>query len=179
MRRTIATVAALAALVPLAGCELFSLETEIPEMCIGFNDRLIPGVKGGMAFERSIVSDPLDTFGAYVELDAEITGARATLKVKNGAADLSFLDQLTVTLKGAGANSDIAPISLVSCYDYACASDTSESTLTNTPPRGVMDAIKAGMVEVEVTMQGDLPEQDWVVDIELCVSGKARAALEI
>jgi hypothetical protein len=176
MRRTVAT---LCALLPLAGCELFSLETDIPEMCINFKDRLIPGVGANADFERSISSDPLDTFGAYVELDAEITSARARLKVKSGANDLSFIDELTVTLKGAEPDSQIAPIALVSCYDYACASDSNEATLTETPPRGVMDAIKAGRIEVEVSMKGDLPEQDWVVDIELCVSGKARAALEL
>ena len=170
---------AIAALVPLTGCELFSVETEIPELCIGFNDRLIPGVAGSMDFERSIVADPLQTLGAYIELDAEITSARASLHAKSGVSDLSFIDSIEVTLMGAEPGNQIAPLSLVSCTDFECASDTMDTTLVQTPPSGVMDAIKAGKVELQVRMAGDMPQQDWVVDIELCVSGKARAALSL
>jgi hypothetical protein len=132
-----------------------------------------------MDFERSIVADPLETLGAYIELDAEITSARATLRAKRGVSDLSFLDTLEVTLRGSEPGSSTAPIQLVSCVDFACASDGLEATLTETPPAGAMDVIKAGQVELEVRMVGDLPREDWVVDIELCVAGRARAALEI
>lgn len=172
-------VAAVAALLPLSGCELFAIETDIPELCVGFNDRLIPGVKGGEDFERSVLADPLKTFGAYVELDADITAANATLRAKSGVSSLAFLDSLSVTIKSTAFGGQLVPLSLVRCADYACASDTLESTISQTPPDGIMDVIQDGQVELEVKMTGDLPEQDWVVDIEVCVSGKARAALEL
>jgi hypothetical protein len=179
MSRHSLVACALAALVPLTGCELFAVETEIPELCVGFNDRLMPGAKGGSEFERTVLADPLKTFGAYVALDAEITEARATLRAKTGVTSLAFIDSLSVSITPTTYVPGVGKLSLVSCEDYACASDTMESTVAETPPQGIMDVIESGQVELEVRMTGDLPEEDWVVDIEVCVSGKARAAIEL
>lgn len=179
MSRHTLIACALAALVPLTGCELFAIETEIPELCVGFNNRLMPGARGGNEFERTVLADPLKTFGAYVALDAEITLARATLRAKSGVSSLAFIDSLSVKLKPTSVVPGVSTLSLVSCEDYECASDTMESTVANTPPTGIMDVIESGQVELEVRMTGDLPAEDWVVDIEVCVSGKARAALEL
>jgi hypothetical protein len=172
-------VVAACALLPLSGCELFAVETDVPEMCINFKDRLLAGVHGGSEFERKVVADPLDSFSAYVALDAEITEARATLRAKSGVTSLAFLDTLSVTIRSVEFGGYTAPLSLVSCAEYSCASDSLEATLVSVPPDGIMDMVTQGQVELEVRMTGDLPDDDWVVDIEVCVSGKARAAIEL
>jgi hypothetical protein len=178
-RSSFRRVIALTALLPLGGCPLFSVSAEIPEMCVGFHDRLIAGVKPGGSFERKIVADPLSSFGAYLSLGADITDAKATIHAKSGVANLAFIDSISVSLAGADTTNPMAPISLVDCIDYACASDTMDATLTNTPPEGVLDLLASGKVQIELTLTGDLPENDWVVDLEVCISGSVHAALEL
>jgi hypothetical protein len=166
---------AFAVLAPLSGCAIFSVEAEIPEMCMTFHDRMIAGVPAGEEFARSITVDPLEFFGPWVELDAEITQARATLVARRGVSDLSFLESLTVVMRGT--TQDALP--LVNCVDYACASDDMVSTLADTTPDGIMNIVREGDISLDLVMTGDLPESEWVVDVQVCVSGRAKAALSL
>ena len=170
----------LLVLVPLAGCSIFSVEGEIPEVCMSFHDRQIEGVKPGDVFERTFTGDPISALSAFVELDAEITQARATLTATDGVSDLTFLESVTVVMRPAGTPAkDASGVSLVDCGDFDCASTSMTSVLTDVPPTEALDVVAAGAVEIDVVLAGDLPQHEWVVDLEVCLSGRARAQLDL
>ena len=170
---------AFLALIPLAGCSIFAVEGEIPEVCMSFHDRLIEGVEPGDDFVKSFTGDPISALSAFVELDAEIKSATAELTAIDGVTDLAFLESVTVVMRPAGPRAKDTSVSLVDCGDYACASDTLSATLTDVPPAEALDVLAAGAVEIDVVLAGDLPEHDWVVDLEVCLSGRARAQLAL
>jgi hypothetical protein len=163
----------------LAGCSLVSVEGEIPEVCMGFHNRLIEGVDPGDSYARTFEGDPISALSSFVELDAEITTATATLTARSGVEDLSFLESVTVVMRSAAPAAKSAAIPLVDCGDYACASDSEVSTLTDVPPPGALELVADGPVQIDLVLAGELPEHDWVVDVEVCVSGVARASLAL
>jgi hypothetical protein len=166
---------ALAALAPLAGCDLFSVEAEVPEVCLSFHDRLVTGVAPGDALDKTLSFDALEVFGPWVELDADITSATATLTARSGVADLSFIESITVVMRGDGP----AEVPLVDCGDFACASSGMSATLADRPPADVNALLRERALRLDVIVTGALPQEDWVVNLDVCLSGVAKAALSL
>jgi hypothetical protein len=160
------------AILPLAACDIFSVEAEVPEMCMTFHDRAIAGVEPGGSFVKSLTVDALELFGPWVELDAQVTEARATLTAKSGVSDLRFLQTVNVVMRGTTEEA-----LLVDCADYACASDGMTSTLADSPPDDVNHILREREINLDVIMTGALPSGEWVVDLEVCVSGVAKAGI--
>ena len=59
----------------LCGCSLFSAAADIPEVCVTMRDRTVAGVAPGEPYRRRLVTDPLDVFGGFFRVNAEITAA--------------------------------------------------------------------------------------------------------
>ena len=175
MRRVVPVLA----LLPLAGCPLFSVGAKVQEMCVTLQDRTIKGVPAGEPFRDSSLIDPLESFGAFFELNGTITSAHATLRVRQGATDLKFLESVRVSIRGVEPGSEMPPASLVRCTDFSCASESDTAELETDVPEDVVDYVRAGMVQLDLTMTGALPRTDWKVDLEVCLSGEASVELSL
>jgi hypothetical protein len=162
------------ALAPLAACDVFSVKAEVPEMCMTFHDRAVAGTAPGAEFARSLSVDALELFGPWVDLDADITSARATLTARRGVGNLAFLESVNVIMRGTTEEA-----LLVNCEDYACASDGMTSTLADAPPSDVNPILRERNISLDVVMTGALPTEEWVVDLEVCITGAAKASLSL
>ena len=181
MRTLSLSSAALAALSIglLSGCPVLSAEAEIGEMCVTFKDRTIKGTAAGQPFRHSVIAEPFEVFPALLQFDMEISHARATLILKQGAEDFSFLESISVYARGVEAGNELPPVALVNCPDYLCASDGGETSFDTDVPGTLGDYVAAGAMQLDITLRGPLPETDFTVDIEVCVSGLASVALEL
>ncbi len=175
MRRS----ALVAALATLSGCPLFSMEAQIPEMCVTFNDRAILGVPDGEDYRESLIADPLTSFGAFFELSGEVRSATARIKARSGASDLMFLETVRVSMRGIEPGAEMPPAALVNCDGFTCASPSDVAELTTRVPGDVMEYVRRGRVQIDVTLSGPLPKSAWNADIEVCLSGEASLELSL
>ena len=178
MRTLVVRSAALLALLPLGGCPLFSAGIDVPEMCVTLHDRKVQGVAPGQPLRRQIIADPLSELGPFLQLDGQIDHARVTLHAQD-VPDLMFLDDVTVTVRSKDPGSALAPLWLIQCAEYACASPSVEASAEAQTPSDTLDYLQGGTMQLDITMTGPLPETEWTVDVEICMSGNAQVAVEL
>jgi hypothetical protein len=176
MRRFLPMLATLAPLL-LAGCPLLSAAVEIPEVCVTYHDRTITGRSPGTAFRHSLLFDATASLSPFLQLGGEITSARATLRAHHEVVGLAFLEGIRVSLRGVEPGAARPPITLVRCADYACATANHTTSLASDVQEDIMGYLGTGEVQLDVTLTGPLPEHDWTVDVEVCLSGHATVAL--
>lgn len=172
---------AAAAVAMLSGCPFATVEAELGEMCVTFKDRTISGTPAGESYRHSVIAKPFEVFPKLLEVGMDIESARVSLTVKDGAADLSFLENIQVWVRGVEQGNELPPVSLIDCGDFTCASAQSEpqTSFATDVPGSLGDYLAAGAVQLDITLRGPLPEHDFTVDVEVCVSGGASLALKL
>jgi hypothetical protein len=175
MRRALTALFVL----PLAGCPLLTVSTELPEVCVTLHDRIVGGQPAGGVVRDGALIDPLQALPGFFSVAGEITSARATLRARGDVADLGFLETVRVSVRGVQPGRELPPLTLVRCLDFGCASQGASTDLHPSVPAELTPYLAAGQLQVDVTLGGPLPEHDWAVDIEVCISGQATLALEL
>jgi hypothetical protein len=164
----------LVPLLALAGCPLFSVEGEIPEMCMTFANREVEGVFGP-TLTKTFTYDEPDVFKGFADIDATLTSARARLHAVSGVDSFAFLEGVEVKIQSGG----LEPLTIVACAEGACASQTAETEMAADVPESTADYFMTGPIHVTVTLSGELPSSTWFTDVEVCVSGTASASLSL
>jgi len=162
----------LLALPLIAACDFFSVDTELDDACVAFDNQVVPGNTSGK-LERTFVYDKLAVLDGFISLDADVTHLDVTLRAVKGAADLSFLDSVSVSLESGG----LPALEVIRCDDGACASDTTTSSVSEAAPAGLIAYALSGKIQVKVVLTGPLPESDWSADVKVCLSGQAHLAV--
>src|SRR5262249_50040324 len=141
MRRSMSRLVALFALVPLlGGCDLFSVATSVDDVCMTFTDRKVDGVPVGGKLTKSFTYDELGIADGFISVDATVKALSLGMKVTEGAADLSFLKSIHLTI----STDTLPPVELISCDDYQCASSSTEASLSVSAPEDIMKYALAG-----------------------------------
>jgi hypothetical protein len=158
--------------VPLIGCDLFSAETQLDNVCMQLDNRSIDGVPSGK-LTRSFSYDDLSLFDGFISADATVSDLSVTLTGVRGVSDLSFLESVHVSIESNG----LPPADVIACDDGECASDTLTSTVHVTAPPRLTDYALGGAMKITLSVSGDLPKTDWAANLRVCLSGSAKVAI--
>jgi hypothetical protein len=165
----------LVALALTAGCDFFSVDTELDDACIELNNKVIDGATNG-ELKKVYTYDDLSVADGFISLGADITHFEVTLQAVDGVSDLSFLDSVRVTL----SNADLPSLEVIRCDDGACASATRIASVSQAAPPNLADYALTGQVTVGVGLYGpDLPTTSWTANVKICLSGSAHVAAGI
>lgn len=157
-------------LVALAsGCDIFAVETEFEDACINFNQRVIDGAPSGM-LQRTFTTDELEVVNKFFELSTNITELRVALTAEDGVNDLTFLDNVRVTVTNEGLDT----LELVRCENGDCASTSMETELAVEGTPLLNSYIAGHKLQVTVIVTGPLPTNDWTANLSICMSGSAK-----
>jgi hypothetical protein len=128
------------------------------------------------AVEHAFVHEDLDVLAPLLDsgLDAEVFFTAATLRADH---DLDFVRR--VDLVGSSANPDatLPAIDLASCAGDC--NDGHEVSLVGAEDRSMMEYLTTGALEFRMTVSGELPTEDWALDVDVCLRGDVshRASL--
>jgi len=165
----------LVALALTAGCDFFSVDTELDDACVEFNNKTVDGATNG-ELKKVFTYDDLSVADGFIKLNADITHFEVTLQGVEGVTDLSFLDSVRVTI----SNADLPSLEVIRCDDGACASDTRISSVSQAAPPNLADYALAGQVTIGVGLYGpNLPTTSWTANVKVCLSGSAHVAAGI
>jgi hypothetical protein len=163
------TLSVLALLPILGGCDLFTAEANLDNVCMQLDDRIVDGAPGGKIV-RTVSYDDLSIFDGFISLDAKVTDLRVALKATQGVSNLSFLDSVHVTI----TSGTLPPLELLACDGGACASSTKETTVAIDAPDNLIDYALNGTMKIALSVSGPLPTSDWMANVQVCLSGTAQ-----
>lgn len=158
------------------GCPLLeiSIEAEVKDVCMTYEDLEVPGSDGSGALSHRVVFDDLQDVDGLDELDGNVEFVSVVLRAKSGVSDFSFLDAAHVTVASADPASDLPEATIVDCSGDGCARDGAELTIFASESVDALAYLRSDAIAIGLDVAGELPETAWVVDIDVCVKGKVR-----
>ena len=164
---------ALVTLVP--ACPLLDVEVEAPEVCLTYPNLMVTGVGGATSLDQSFTLDDLDSIHQLTELDASVHFVRAQVRAR-GVADLGFVETTKLTVASDDPDSTLPTLTV-----YDCEGCESDAAVLDVPARDQGDAlayVKGDSVVIGVAFTGEMPANDWAMDVDVCFSASAHYTLE-
>ena len=164
----------LASLLALPACPLLDVTAQVQEVCMTYSGVTIPGVPVGQtSIEQSFTLDQLQGASAFARsaanADAQLTFTHAEIRAVSGVSGFSFVQKAELSIASGDPNSTLPTLSVFDCEGCGTSSPALDVDNATTVP--VQDYIKTGSLVVTIALQGTPPENDWVADVDVCMSG--------
>lgn len=161
-------VPVLAALT--GGCSP-SFEADLPDVEITQHGLKMAGVPGAAVVgDTSVTSSFTLSPSTWAKrMNSEIFVHRATITDSDSLANLNFIKSARVTAAVSALSEGTTPI-----MDYERSVDAPSTSVIAVSPPAPIDVTSlwsANQVVIELQVAGQLPEQDWTVDLALNLSG--------
>jgi len=151
----------------LTGCPLLEVDVEMQEVCITRRGVEIEGVTE-TSFSRGFVFDDLSDIHELLEHDADLRFVRARIRAASGVSGLGFVDSAAVSFENT-------PV--YSC-DGDCPTLDNEIELAAGVQTNAVDYLAQDSIAVQLEVSGELPATAWSVDVDVCVRGHIKYAVE-
>jgi hypothetical protein len=166
--RLLSIVPVLAALT--GGCSP-SFEADLPDVEITQHGLKMAGVPAAVVVGDTSVTSPF-TFSSSTRtkcMNSQIFVHHLTITARDGLFNLDFIKFARVTVATLAS-----PDNTTAIMDYARSADAPSSSAIEVSlpaPIDVTSLWSAGQAVIELQVAGQLPEQDWTVDVTLSLSG--------
>jgi hypothetical protein len=166
--RLFSIVPVLAALT--SGCSP-SFEADLPDVEITQHGLKMAGVPGAaLVGDASVTSSFTFSSSAWAKhMNSEVLVHKVTITASNGLPNLDFIKDARVTAAAPAISEGATDLVNYERSQDAPSSATIEVTMP--APVDITSLWSAGQVVVELQVAGQLPEQDWTVDVTVQVSG--------
>jgi hypothetical protein len=160
----------LASLLVLPACPLLDVQAQVEEVCMTYRGVTIPGVPVGQTtIDQSFTLDQLQGAKDLADADAELTFTHAEVRAVSGVSDFSFVQKADLSIASGDPNSTLPTVSVFTCE--GCGTSASALDVDNAATIPVQDYIKTGSLVVTIALQGTPPANDWIADVDVCMSG--------
>ncbi|MEO6772222.1 MAG: hypothetical protein ABI467_04270 [Kofleriaceae bacterium] len=160
----------MASLLVLPACPLLAVNAEVQEVCLTYRGVTIPGVPVGQtSIEQSFTIDQLQGAKDLADADAQLTFTHAEIRAVSGVSDFSFVQQADLSIASGDPDSTLPTLSVFSCE--GCGTSAPAIDVDHATSVPVQDYIKSGSLIVTIALQGTPPANDWVADVDVCMSG--------
>lgn len=163
------------ALVALAsGCS-FSVEADLPEVEITQRGLLVPGVPqttppSEVSVTSSFTLSSSDAAWAK-DMNSDVRVHQVMIVPAGGTPNLDFIDLARMTMSASPTSQYTTEIMNYQRGTQAPSSSVIEVSMSSAPV-DITAAWSAANTIIEVQIAGQLPAQDWTVDVTLNLSGK-------
>jgi hypothetical protein len=163
---------ALAFLSLAAGGCMLKVEADVPDVEITQHDLLFTGVPqagslGDVALSKSF-SQQHQKLDLPSGLTTEVNALGVTMTAKTGIESFDFLQNLRLTMNDGVHD----PVELINYQRDPNAPSTNVLEMPSANPVNTLDEWKTDSATFTVTVAGQLPSQDWTVDLSVDFSGK-------
>ena len=160
----------LASLLVLPACPLLDINAQVQEVCLTYRGVTIPGVPVGQtSIDQSFTLDQLQGAKDLADADAQLTFTHAEVRAVSGVSGFSFVQKAELSIASGDPNSTLPTLTVVDCE--GCGTSAAALDVDNPTTVPVQDYIKTGSLVVTIALQGTPPANDWVADVDVCMSG--------
>jgi len=153
-----------------SGC---SASADIPEVVVTQSDIEFAGVPHipGLALQNTLSTsfDHPEDVSLPEDLHPELHPLFATITGRDDTADLSFIQELTLTISSRSQGAP--PPHVVATYAKGSAAPSRVVQLKIDGASDVLSYWKTKKAFYDVTISGELPEQDWAIDVSVGFAG--------
>ena len=161
----------------LAGCPLLDVEVEVGETCLHHQDVHVDGLAAGTSTHQSFVFDDLSPIHDLMDLDANLRLVRADLHATSGIADFGFVEGAHLAVASGDPDSTLPTLTVLDCTGD-CLADGTTLVVPAAVQTDVVDYVRGDSVVVDVQLDGQVPADDWTMDVDVCMSGHFAYAVE-
>ena len=169
-------LAPLALLLVLPACPLLDVEVEVGEVCMTYHDVRVDATNLG-ATSESFVIDDLSGLDDLLELDTRLELTRAEFRATSGVASLAFINRAQVTIASGDPESTLPTLDVVDC-DGDCLANGTTLSVPAGAQQDATEYLRTGSLVVELDVAGELPQQEWTMDVDVCMSGRVGYTVE-
>jgi hypothetical protein len=162
------------ALLLLTGCPLLEIEASIEEVCVTYRDIQIEGVAGDRV-QHSFTADDLGQLQTFVEQDAEMSFTRVAIRAHGGA--FAAVTSARVAVASGDPASTLPTLSIVEC-DGDCLPDGNTLAIPADTQHSAVEYVATGSLVIDMDLRGQLPAETWTADVDVCMTGAFRFAVE-
>lgn len=161
-------------LAALAGACSFSAEADLPEVDVTQHGVVVPGLPipkwvGDVSVTSSFMFSSSNTAWAK-RMNSQIGVRQVTVTATGGVPNLDFVKSAHLTMADA---TNLETTTDVANYDRSDAAPSSSVIEVSMPtPIDITTMWSADQTVIELAVAGQLPEQDWTVDVALKLTGK-------
>jgi hypothetical protein len=160
----------LASLLVLPACPLLDVQAQVQEVCMTYRGVTIPGVPVGQtSIDQSFTLDQLQGAKDLADADAQLTFTHAEVRAVSGVSDFSFVQKAELSIASGDPNSTLPTVSVFDCE--GCGTSAAALDVDNAATVPVQDYIKSGSLVVTIALEGTPPANDWIADVDVCMSG--------
>jgi hypothetical protein len=160
----------LAALFVLPACPLLEVNAQVEQVCLTYRGVTIPGVPVGQtSIEQSFTLDQLQGAKDLADADAQLTFTHAEVRAVSGVSGFSFVQKAELSIASGDPSSTLPTVSVFDCE--GCGTSAPALDVDNAATAPVQDYIKTGSLIVTIALEGTPPENDWIADVDVCMSG--------
>ncbi|MEP6862430.1 MAG: hypothetical protein ABJE66_17530 [Deltaproteobacteria bacterium] len=160
----------VASLLVLPACPLLDVQAQVQEVCLTYRGVTIPGVPVGQtSIDQSFTFDQLQGAKDLADADAQLTFTHAEVRAVSGVSDFSFVQTADLSIASGDPNSTLPTVSVFDCE--GCGTSAAALDVDNAATVPVQDYIKTGSLIVTIALQGTPPANDWVADVDVCMTG--------
>jgi hypothetical protein len=160
----------LASLLVLPACPLLEVQAQVEEVCLTYRGVMIPGVPVGQtSIDQSFTLDQLQGAKDLADADAQLTFTHAEVRAVSGVSGFSFVQKAELSIASGDPNSTLPTVSVFDCE--GCGTPAAALDVDNAATVPVQDYIKTGSLVVTIALEGTPPANDWVADVDVCMSG--------
>jgi hypothetical protein len=166
----------LALLVVLPACPLLDVQIDVGEVCMTYHDVRVDPTQLGVTSE-SFVLDDLSALDDLLELDTNLELTRAEFRATSGVTNLDFINRAHVTIASGNPESALPTLAVVDC-DGDCLADGTTLSVPAGVSHDVTEYLRTGSLVVGFDVAGELPQQEWTMDVDVCMRGSVGYTLE-
>ena len=161
-------------LAVLAGACSFSAEADIPEVDVTQHGVVVPGVPthewaGDVSVTSSFTYSSSNTAWAK-RMNSQVSVRQVTVTAAAGVPNLDFVKSAHLTMADS---TNLETTTEIANYDRSDAAPSSSVVEVSMPtPVDITALWSADQTVIELAVAGQLPEQDWTVDVALKLTGK-------
>lgn len=166
-------VVACAGLALLPACPLLDVTADAQEVCLSYPNLKVPAAPAGLTdADQAFSFNDLSKIHDLTKLDANLELVRAEIHAVSGISDFSFIQAAHLSVSSGDANSTLPPVTMFNC-DGDCDPNGATLEIPATEANNVVDYLRTDSIKVDVSFKGQLPNVDWMMNVDVCFKASA------
>jgi hypothetical protein len=165
-------VASLAALAGACNVTVAKAQVQVTDLCIPYNNVTIHGVSPGTTeVDHEFTYDKLAAIESLAMDIKNLQFVSLSATPIAGVTTLSFIDAADVTVASGDPSSPLPTIDVYNC-DGNCVPNGNTLDVPATLSTSALAYVETGSIVVDLYVDGQLPTNDWMIDLNACFSGE-------
>ena len=147
-------------------------QVEVTELCVPYDGVMVAGVAPGTTTLDHVFNyNKLSSIQALASAVQDLQFVRVDATTTSGVTSFDFVSAAHVSVASGDPTSPLPTLEVYDC-DGDCVPDGSTLSVPSTFAQSAIAYVETGSLVVDLEIDGQLPVDDWTMDMDFCFSGE-------